>query len=61
GKTGSTQDLPAPKPAKPSRKPQSTTHKAPPKPSISSPITSTQPAPTSAPAESQENKRKQAT
>nr|GEZ92903.1 hypothetical protein [Tanacetum cinerariifolium] len=61
GETGSTQDLPAPKPAKPARKPQSTTQKAPPKPLISSSITSTQPAPTSAPAKSQENKRKQAT
>nr|GEU79056.1 hypothetical protein [Tanacetum cinerariifolium] len=59
--TGSTQDLPPPKPAKPARKPQSTIQKAPLKPSISSPVTSTQPAPTSAPAKSQENKRKQAT
>nr|GEY17361.1 histone deacetylase 14 [Tanacetum cinerariifolium] len=47
GETGSTQDLPAPKPAKPARKPQSTAQKAPPKPSISSSVTSTQPAPTS--------------
>nr|GEW66490.1 putative reverse transcriptase, RNA-dependent DNA polymerase [Tanacetum cinerariifolium] len=44
---GSTQDLPAPKLAKPTRKPQSTVQKAPLKPSISSPVTSTQPAPTS--------------
>nr|GEZ26578.1 hypothetical protein [Tanacetum cinerariifolium] len=51
---GSTQDLPALKPAKPARKPQSTAQKAPPKPSISSSVTSTQPAPTSAPAKSQE-------
>nr|GEV01139.1 reverse transcriptase domain-containing protein [Tanacetum cinerariifolium] len=36
GETGSTQDLPAPKPAKLARKPQSTAQKAPPKPSISS-------------------------
>nr|GEX26718.1 E-beta-farnesene synthase [Tanacetum cinerariifolium] len=36
GETGSTQDLPAPKPAKPARKPQSTAQKAPLKPSISS-------------------------
>nr|GEW28506.1 ribonuclease H-like domain-containing protein [Tanacetum cinerariifolium] len=50
GDTGSTQDLPAPKPAKPARKP-----------SISIPVASTQPAPTSAPAKSQEYKRKQAT
>nr|GEY63988.1 Gag-Pol polyprotein [Tanacetum cinerariifolium] len=59
--TRSTQDLPAPKLAKPARKPQSTAQKAPPKPSISSPVTSTQPAPTSVPAKTQENKRKQAT
>nr|GEX80637.1 integrase, catalytic region, zinc finger, CCHC-type, peptidase aspartic, catalytic [Tanacetum cinerariifolium] len=50
GDTGSTQDLPAPKPAKLARKP-----------SISIPVTSTQPAPTSALAKSQEYKRKQAT
>nr|GEY87253.1 hypothetical protein [Tanacetum cinerariifolium] len=37
GDTWSTQDLPAPKPAKPTRKPKSTAQKAPPKPSISSP------------------------
>nr|GEX87262.1 hypothetical protein [Tanacetum cinerariifolium] len=61
GETGSTQDLPAPKPAKPARKPQSTAQKAPLKPSISSLVTSTQPAPTSVPAKTQENKRKQAT
>nr|GEY37080.1 hypothetical protein [Tanacetum cinerariifolium] len=45
--TRSTQDLPVPRPAKPARKPQSTAQKDPPKPSISSPVTSTQPAPTS--------------
>nr|GFA53823.1 hypothetical protein [Tanacetum cinerariifolium] len=61
GETRSTQDLPTPKPAKPARKPQSTTQKAPPKPSISSPVTSTQPVPTSVSAKTQENKRKQAT
>nr|GEU47184.1 histone deacetylase 14 [Tanacetum cinerariifolium] len=61
GETGSTQDLPAPKPAKLARKPQSTTQKAPLKPSISSPVTSTQPAPTLVPAKTQENKYKQAT
>nr|GEX92184.1 monodehydroascorbate reductase [Tanacetum cinerariifolium] len=61
GETGSTQDLPAPKPAKPARKPKSTAQKAPPKPSISTLVTSTQPAPTSTPAKSQENKRKQTT
>nr|GEX70871.1 histone deacetylase 14 [Tanacetum cinerariifolium] len=52
GETGSTQDLPASKPAKPARKPQSTTQKAPLKALISSPVTSTQPAPTSAVEES---------
>nr|GEU78060.1 E-beta-farnesene synthase [Tanacetum cinerariifolium] len=59
--TGSTKDLPAPKPAKPARKPQSTTQKAPLKPSISSSVTSTQHAATSVPAKTEENKRKQAT
>nr|GEU73828.1 hypothetical protein [Tanacetum cinerariifolium] len=61
GETGSNQDLPVPKLAKPARKPQSTAQKAPPKPSISSSVTSTQPAPTLALAKSRENKRKQAT
>nr|GFA50502.1 hypothetical protein [Tanacetum cinerariifolium] len=61
GETGSTQDLHVPKPTKPARKPQSTTQKAPLKPSISSPVTSTQPALTSVPAKTQENKCKQAT
>nr|GEU59801.1 hypothetical protein [Tanacetum cinerariifolium] len=61
GETGSTQDLPTPKPAKPARKPQSTTQKCPLKPLILSLVTSTQPAPTSVPAKTQENKRKQAT
>nr|GEZ10800.1 retrovirus-related Pol polyprotein from transposon TNT 1-94 [Tanacetum cinerariifolium] len=61
GETRSTQDLPAPKLAKPARKPQSTAQKAPLKHSISSQVTSTQPAPTSVPAKTQENKRKQAT
>nr|GEX47126.1 hypothetical protein [Tanacetum cinerariifolium] len=37
GETWSTQDLPAPKLAKPARKPKSTAHKAPSKPSISTP------------------------
>nr|GEU70573.1 retrovirus-related Pol polyprotein from transposon TNT 1-94 [Tanacetum cinerariifolium] len=41
GETRSTQDLPAPKPAKPARKPQYTAQKAPSKPSISSPATRT--------------------
>nr|GEY33987.1 hypothetical protein [Tanacetum cinerariifolium] len=59
--TRSTQDLHVPKLAKPARKPQSTAQKAPLKHSISSLVTSTQPAPTSVPAKTQENKRKQAT
>nr|GEZ09781.1 integrase, catalytic region, zinc finger, CCHC-type, peptidase aspartic, catalytic [Tanacetum cinerariifolium] len=41
GETRSTQDLPAPRPAKPARKPQSTAHKAPTMPSISSLATGT--------------------
>nr|GEZ89527.1 integrase, catalytic region, zinc finger, CCHC-type, peptidase aspartic, catalytic [Tanacetum cinerariifolium] len=60
GETRSTQDLHVPRPAKPARKPQSTAQKAPSKPSISSPVTSTQPAPTSVPAKIQEHKHKQA-
>nr|GEX28267.1 histone deacetylase 14 [Tanacetum cinerariifolium] len=56
GETGGVQNPPAPKPTQPVRKP-----KAPTRPSISIPVASTQPAPTSAPAKSQENKRKQAT
>nr|GEV21397.1 retrovirus-related Pol polyprotein from transposon TNT 1-94 [Tanacetum cinerariifolium] len=58
---GSDPDSPAPKPTKPARKPKSTVPKAPPRPSVSTPVTSTQPAPTSAPAKPQEKKRKQAT
>nr|GFB00677.1 hypothetical protein [Tanacetum cinerariifolium] len=58
GETRSTQDLPTPKPTKPARKPKSTAQKAPLKPSISTLVISTQLAPTSAPAKSQENKRK---
>nr|GEV76063.1 monodehydroascorbate reductase [Tanacetum cinerariifolium] len=41
GETGSTQDLPTPKLAKPARKPKSTAQKALPKPSISTPATET--------------------
>nr|GEY89869.1 hypothetical protein [Tanacetum cinerariifolium] len=55
GETGGVQNPPASKPTQPARKP-----KAPTRPSISIPVASTQPAPTSAPAKSQENKRKQA-
>nr|GEW18128.1 hypothetical protein [Tanacetum cinerariifolium] len=39
--TGSAQDSPAPKPAKPVRKPKSTAQKAPPMPSVSTPATET--------------------
>nr|GEZ48516.1 monodehydroascorbate reductase [Tanacetum cinerariifolium] len=61
GETWSNLDSPAPKPTKPARNPKSTAPKAPPRPSVSTPVTSAQPAPTSAPAKPQENKRKQAT
>nr|GEV08106.1 copia protein [Tanacetum cinerariifolium] len=61
GETGSDQDSPAPKPTKPARKPKSTVPKVPPRPSVSIPVTSAQPAPISAPAKPQEKKRKQAT
>nr|GEZ24650.1 E-beta-farnesene synthase [Tanacetum cinerariifolium] len=47
---GSVQDSSAPKPTKPARKPKTTAPKAPPRPSVSIPVTSVQPAPTSAPA-----------
>nr|GEZ10301.1 E-beta-farnesene synthase [Tanacetum cinerariifolium] len=60
-KIGSTQDSPAPKPAKPARKPKPTARKAPPRPLVLIPVTSAQPAPTSAPAIPQQKKRKQAT
>nr|GFB06669.1 hypothetical protein [Tanacetum cinerariifolium] len=56
GETGGVQNPTAPKPTQPGRKP-----KAPTRPSISIPVVSTQPAPTSAPVKSQENKRTQAT
>nr|GEU89212.1 hypothetical protein [Tanacetum cinerariifolium] len=61
GETGSAQESHAPKPAKPARKPKSTAQKAPPMPSVSTPVASAQPAPTSAPAKPQEKKRKHAT
>nr|GEZ13707.1 histone deacetylase 14 [Tanacetum cinerariifolium] len=61
GETGSDQESPAPKPTKPDRKPKSTAPKVPPRPSVSIPVTSAQPAPTSAPAKPQEKKHKQAT
>nr|GFA18353.1 integrase, catalytic region, zinc finger, CCHC-type, peptidase aspartic, catalytic [Tanacetum cinerariifolium] len=53
GETGGVQNPPAPKPTQSSRKP-----KAPTRPSISIPVASTRPAPTSAPAKSQEYKPK---
>nr|GFA36262.1 hypothetical protein [Tanacetum cinerariifolium] len=55
---GRDQDSPAPKPTKPARKPKST---APPRPSVLTPVTLAQPAPTSAPAKPQEKKRKPTT
>nr|GEZ12844.1 monodehydroascorbate reductase [Tanacetum cinerariifolium] len=61
GETRSDQDSPAPKPTKPARKPKTTTPKAPPRPSVLTPVTLAQPAPTSAPAKPQEKKCKQAT
>nr|GEY90966.1 histone deacetylase 14 [Tanacetum cinerariifolium] len=57
GETGSDPDSPTPKPTKPARKPKSTAPKAPPRPSVSTPVTSTQPEPTSAPAKPQRKKR----
>nr|GFC01098.1 E-beta-farnesene synthase [Tanacetum cinerariifolium] len=61
GETGGIQDPPALKPTQPTRKPKTTTPKAPSRPSISIPVRSAQPAPTSAPAKQQEKKRKQTT
>nr|GFA50422.1 hypothetical protein [Tanacetum cinerariifolium] len=55
------QDPPAPKPTQPARKPKTTASKAPLRPSVSIPVRSAQPAPTSAPAKQQEKKFKQAT
>nr|GFA20116.1 E-beta-farnesene synthase [Tanacetum cinerariifolium] len=61
GETGSAQGSPAPKPAKHARKPKPAAQKAPSRPLVSTPVASAQPAPISAPAKPQENKRKQAT
>nr|GEW76786.1 retrovirus-related Pol polyprotein from transposon TNT 1-94 [Tanacetum cinerariifolium] len=61
GEIGSVQDSPAPKPTKPARKAKSTAPKAPLRLAVSTPVTSAQPAPTSAIAKSQEKKCKQAT
>nr|GEV05401.1 E-beta-farnesene synthase [Tanacetum cinerariifolium] len=60
GETGSAQASPAPKPAKPARKPKSTAQKAPLMPSVSTLVALAQPAPTSALTKPQENKCKQA-
>nr|GEY68623.1 hypothetical protein [Tanacetum cinerariifolium] len=54
-------DPPTPKPTQPARKPKTTAPKAPSSLSVSIPVRSAQPAPTSAPAKPQEKKRKQAT
>nr|GEU72694.1 retrovirus-related Pol polyprotein from transposon TNT 1-94 [Tanacetum cinerariifolium] len=51
-------DSHAPKPAKPARKPKPTSHKAPPRPSVSIPVTLAQPTPTSAPAIPQQKSAK---
>nr|GEU69316.1 hypothetical protein [Tanacetum cinerariifolium] len=61
GETGSDPDSPALKPTKPARKTKSTGPKAPPRPSISKPVTSAQPKPKSAPAKTQRKKRKPTT
>nr|GEX36490.1 monodehydroascorbate reductase [Tanacetum cinerariifolium] len=61
GETGGVQDPPAPKPTQPARKPKTTVPKAPSRPSVSIPVRTAQPAPTSAPAKPQEKKCKQAT
>nr|GEW12492.1 retrovirus-related Pol polyprotein from transposon TNT 1-94 [Tanacetum cinerariifolium] len=61
GETRSAQDSFAPKPAKPARKPKPTAQKAPPRPPVSTLVTSAQPTPTSALAKPQEKNRKQAT
>nr|GEW62455.1 hypothetical protein [Tanacetum cinerariifolium] len=59
--TLSAKDSPTPKPTKPARKPKSIASKAPPRPSVSTLVTSAQLAPTSAPAKPQDKKRKKAT
>nr|GFD16824.1 hypothetical protein [Tanacetum cinerariifolium] len=58
GETGSDPDSLAPKPTKTVMKPKPTAPKANPRPSVSKPISSTQPEPTSAPAKPQGKKRK---
>nr|GEX93023.1 histone deacetylase 14 [Tanacetum cinerariifolium] len=61
GKIGSDPDSPASKPTKPARKPKSMEPKAPPRPSVSKPVTSVQPEPKSAPAKTQGKKHKATT
>nr|GFC90226.1 hypothetical protein [Tanacetum cinerariifolium] len=58
GEIGSDLDSPVPKPTKPARKPKSTAPKAPPRPSVLKPFSSTQPEPKFAPAKTQGKKRK---
>nr|GEX21747.1 hypothetical protein [Tanacetum cinerariifolium] len=58
GETGSDSDSPASKPTKTARMPKPTAPKAHPRPSVSKPVSSTQPEPTSAPAKPQRKKRK---
>nr|GEU82498.1 retrovirus-related Pol polyprotein from transposon TNT 1-94 [Tanacetum cinerariifolium] len=58
---GSNLDSPAPKPMKPARKPKSTAPKAPPRPSVLTPVTSAKPTPTSVPVKPQEKKCKPTT
>nr|GEW14465.1 hypothetical protein [Tanacetum cinerariifolium] len=55
---GSNPDSPAPKPTKPAWKHKSTAPKAPPRSSVSTPVTSAQPEPTFAPAKPQRKKLK---
>nr|GEU90132.1 retrovirus-related Pol polyprotein from transposon TNT 1-94 [Tanacetum cinerariifolium] len=58
GETGSDPDSAAPKPTKTVRKLKPTAPKAHPRPSVSKPVSSTQPQPKSAPAKTQGKKRK---
>nr|GEU71004.1 ribonuclease H-like domain-containing protein [Tanacetum cinerariifolium] len=61
GETGSDPDSPALKPTKPARKPKSTAPKAPPRLSVSKPVTSAQPEPKFVPAKTQGKKHKPTT
>nr|GEU84028.1 histone deacetylase 14 [Tanacetum cinerariifolium] len=58
GETWSDHDSPAPKPTKTARKPKPMAPKAPPRPSVSNSVSSTQPEPKSAPVKTQGKKRK---